>query len=92
MELDEGSEMTYAIGEEVICIVNLTSLTYLKKGKVIDTDNLGDAMYIAIEFYENIQGHSCNGEGKAGHCYWANGRNVANAKEFLQLQLEGKIK
>ena len=39
-----------------------------KQGKVIEISK--DDGWISVEFFEFISGHSCNGLGRQGYCYY----------------------
>ena len=78
------------VGDEVICIreggecilPRERDLGYIlsvvgKKGKIISLyDELLSNIRTGVEFYENIEGHSCNGKGKEGHCWWFNKKDL----------------
>lgn len=74
----------YKIGEEVIVVRNFKSGSYhLKKGTVVESD-LGTA---TVKFSDDV----VNSLGETGPTAIFYHMHIANAKEFLQLQLEGKI-
>lgn len=37
---------------------------------------------IGLEFSENVNGHSCDGRGKDGHCLWASQYDILTKEEY----------
>lgn len=74
----------YKIGEEVIVTKQFGILTYyLKKGAVVDIST----EFIYVKFNDDVLSTEGEAAPTAGFYF----TSLANAKEFLQLQLEGKI-
>jgi len=80
VEWDNGHVNTYRYGDlelwrgfkvgdvvKVIKILGIAKSELLnKQGKVIDIEK----EWIGVEFFEFISGHSCNGLGRQGYCYY----------------------
>ena len=81
VEWDNGYVNTYRYGDlelwrgfkvgDVVKVVKITVIEKQellnKQGKVIDDT---EQEWIGVEFFEFISGHSCNGLGRQGYCYY----------------------
>ncbi len=60
--------MMFKIGDRVVVLEGLNDRLTGLKGVIIADEY---SSMPGVEFSKNIGGHSCHGEGKEGHCYWA---------------------
>lgn len=61
-------ERTFCVGDEVVCTAAFEGNERIvgKRGKVIEKRE-GEC---GVEFYENVDGHTCFGNGRLWHCWW----------------------
>jgi len=70
------------IGDEVIYIKHDAYLRG-KLGKVIEVcpEDKEDA---GVEFYDEINGHNCNGNGRNGYCWYVNSKDLEKTKKDVE--------
>lgn len=57
----------FKIGDEVRISLDGDSRVAGKKGRVVVTN---DGRFVGVEFYEHVEGHSCDDSGREGYCWW----------------------